>query len=93
MIACRNNALIQVGFFGAFRRSELTAICYEHLNEVPEGFEILIPKSKTDQTGEGLICALPYGKDVLCPVTALHQWLEKSQIKSENAASLVLKNM
>lgn len=81
LVACRNNALLQVSFFGAFRRSELIGIQFEHLKVVPEGCEIIIPRSKTDQTGEGLICALPYGNDTLCPVTALKEWLEKSQIK------------
>src|SRR5262249_55308564 len=49
LIDVRNNALFQIGFFGAFRRSELVAICWEHIHFVPEGIEILIPRSKTDQ--------------------------------------------
>ncbi len=75
----RNNALLQVGFFGAFRRSELVAIRWEHINFVPKGVEIFIARSKTDQEGEGHVCALPYGNDKLCPVTALQSWHEKCQ--------------
>ncbi len=78
----RNNALIQVGFFGALRRSELTHLQFEHLNFLPEGMEILIPRSKTDPTGEGQYCAIPYGDDRLCPVTALKIWCEKAKIQS-----------
>ena len=78
----RNNALIQLGFFGAFRRSELVNIQFEHVTFVPEGMEILIPRSKTDPTGEGQICAIPYGDDELCPVTALKVWCEKATITS-----------
>ena len=74
----RNNALIQAGFFGAFRRSELVAMCWEHVTFMPQGVEILIPRSKTDQEGKGNICAIPYGNSILCPVTALHRWREES---------------
>ncbi len=78
----RNNALLQIGFFGAFRRSELVSIQFEHITFVPEGMEILIPRSKTDQTGEGQSCAVPYGDDELCPVVALKIWCEKAGITS-----------
>ncbi len=77
----RNNALVQVGFFGAFRRSELTSIGIEHIRFVPEGMEILIPRSKTDQQGEGQWCAIPYGNQQLCPVTAVQSWLEKAGLQ------------
>jgi integrase len=77
---CRNNALLQIGFFGAFRRSELVAIEYAHLNFVSAGLEILIPRSKTDQGGQGTICAIPYGNEQLCPPTALRNWCERAAI-------------
>ena len=80
LIDLRNNALLQTGFFGAFRRSELAAIYFEHVTFVPEGMEILIPRSKTDQSGEGLVCAIPYGDKILCPVTAMKTWCEKANI-------------
>jgi integrase len=73
-IDIRNNALLQIGFFGAFRRTELVGICWHHIQFHPEGIEILIPKSKTDQIGEGQHCAIPYGNDVLCSVKALKAW-------------------
>lgn len=76
----RNSVLIQLGFFGALRRSELVGIQHEDLRFVPEGVEILIPRSKTDQSGEGQICAIPYGNKHICPVTMLKTWLEKSSI-------------
>ena len=49
----RNNALLQLGFFGAFRRSELANIQIEQLRFVLERIEIMIPRSKTDQAREG----------------------------------------
>jgi integrase len=82
LIDVRNNALLQIGFLGAFRRSELVAICWEHIHFVPEGIEILIPRSKTDQSGEGQVCAIPFGDNVLCPMTALTTWREQSGYSS-----------
>jgi len=81
LAAWRDNALLQIGFFGAFRRSELIAIQYENITWHKEGIEILLSHSKTDQTHEGQICAVPYGKDSLCPVSALKQWLQQANIQ------------
>lgn len=78
--ACRDNALLQIGFFGAFRSSELVKLHYEHVQWQDRGLDILIPHSKTDQTNEGVYCAIPEGNDQLCAVRALKQWLEKSTI-------------
>jgi integrase len=78
LIDIRNNALLQIRFLGAFRRSELVAIRWEHIRFVPEGIEILIPRSKTDQSGEGQVCAIPYADNTLCPVSALTTWREQS---------------
>jgi len=75
----RDRALLLLGFFGAFRRSELVAIDIEHLAWEPEGLIITLPRSKTDQTGEGKIKALPYGEGPLCAASALRQWLELSE--------------
>lgn len=76
----RDSALLQLAFFGAFRRSEIVALEYEHIHWQKQGVEILLPHSKTDQTNEGSYCAIPYGNEQLCPVTALKQWLEISNI-------------
>ena len=89
----RNNALLQTGFFGAFRRSELTALCWEHITYVPQGMEILIPRSKTDQEGIGEVIALPYGNHLLCPVNALKEWqIKLSSPKTGPVFCRLLKN-
>ena len=90
--AIRNNALIQIGFFGAFRRSELVALRWENIYFVDEGIEILIPKSKTDQGGEGQVCAIPFGNKNLCPVTALKQWQTVCEKDSGSVFSKSQKN-
>jgi len=87
----RNNALLQIGFFGAFRRSELVAMLWEHITFVSQDIEIVIPRSKTDQQGQGSTCAIPYGNSLLCPVTALNIWKEKSGISSGFVFRRILK--
>lgn len=78
----RDNAIIQVSYFGAFRRSELIALSIDDLTFEPEGLLINIRRSKTDQTGQGKVKALPYGKTgLLCPVKAMKQWLEAAKIE------------
>ena len=79
----RDKALILVGFSGGFRRSELVNIDYDDLEFVTEGVKIFIKRSKTDQSGEGMIKAIPYFDNKLfCPVTKLKDWINYSEIKS-----------
>ena len=79
LIDCRNRALLLVGFFGAFRCSELIGIKWSDITDVPEGMEIMVPRSKTDQAGEGEVSAIPSSPDVmLCPIAALAEWRERS---------------
>ena len=76
-IKLRNKALILIGFSGAFRRSELVAVELEDIDFVKEGVKIFIKKSKTDQSGEGMVKAIPYFNNVnFCPVLSLSNWIE-----------------
>ena len=79
--ALRDNALFQIGFFGAFRVSELLAVHIEDLKITPEGLRIVIPRSKTDPSGQGQFCAIPSGDETICPIRTLNIWLEKSHIQ------------
>lgn len=74
----RNQALLLMGYFGAFRRAELVNLRWESMEWAPEGLLIQLDRSKTDQIGEGLTCAIPVGPDAYCPVRALMQWREAS---------------
>ena len=79
----RDKAIILVGFSGGFRRSEIVNIDYDDIEFVTEGVKIFIKRSKTDQSGEGMIKAIPYfDNKSFCPVLALKHWIENSQIKS-----------
>ena len=51
----QNKALLLIGFSGGFRRSELVSIEYDDLDFVTEGVKIILRRSKTDQTGLGMI--------------------------------------
>ena len=76
----RDKALILVGYYSFCRRSELLGMNFEHLNFSVEGIQVLIPFSKTDQTGEGRMIFLPATNDKYCPVKALNYWLEIAMI-------------
>ena len=76
----RDKALILIGFYSFCRRSELLGMQFEHLHFANDGIQVLIPFSKTDQTGEGRMIFLPATKDDYCPVKALNHWLEIAMI-------------
>ena len=82
----RDKALILLGFAGGFRRSELVNIYHEDIEFVTEGVKILIKRSKTDQTGEGSVKAIPYfDNQEFCPVISLKNYINsKSNIKNES---------
>lgn len=80
LIYSRNRAIVLVGFFGAFRRSELSALKWEQIHFVRDGMVIILPRSKTDQTGEGQKCVIPFGNEVRCPVQALIEWRGASKL-------------
>lgn len=74
LMSCRDRALLLLGFFGAFRRSELVALQWEHIQFVSDGIIVMIPRSKTDQVGAGQHCVIPFGPAPRCPVRALIAW-------------------
>jgi integrase len=76
-IGIREQALLLVGFAGAFRRSELAALDWEDVEERPEGLVVTIRRSKTDAEGQGRKVGIPRGREV-CPVAALAAWREES---------------
>ena len=79
----RDKALILLGFAGGFRRSELVNIVHEDIEFVPEGVKILIKRSKTDQSGEGIFKAIPYfDNQEFCPVVTLKNYINKKLSKS-----------
>ena len=78
----RDRAILLVGYTGAFRRSELAQIRMEHLDFSLEGVEVLIPRSKGDQSGSGQIVAINRLNGPYCPVKALLTWIEAAGIEA-----------
>ncbi|HWQ74249.1 MAG TPA: site-specific integrase [Syntrophomonas sp.] len=83
LLGVRDQALLLVGFAGAFRRSELVNIDVEDLEFKREGIVVTLRHSKTDQEGKGRKVGIPYGSYCdTCPVRSLQTWLEQSGITS-----------
>lgn len=80
LLDVRNKALVLVGFFGAFRRSELVSLQWEQVSFESDGMIITLPRSKTDQTGQGAPCVIPFGSEGRCPVQALLEWRQQSKL-------------
>lgn len=78
----RDRAMLLVGLQGGGRRrSEIAAARVEHFEPTEGGFLWKIPRSKTDQTGRGLVVALTPVKDErYCAVRALRRWLTAAKI-------------
>jgi integrase len=76
----RDRALLLVGFAGAFRRCELSATECKWIERAEHGVVITLPRSKTDQEGNGRCVAIPWVGGPICPVGALEAWLELSGI-------------
>ncbi len=78
--AKRDNALLQLAFFGGFRRSEVAALQLDYVQWEAQGITLTLPRSKTDQSGDGITKAIPYGDGVCCPAKALRIWLAAAGI-------------
>ena len=78
----RDLALLLIGFGGAFRRSELSAVDCTAVSSSPEGIVVTLRKSKTDQEGEGRSILISYDHGLLCPVRALQRWKAISEISA-----------
>jgi integrase len=82
LIGRRDRVLALVGYAGGFRRSELADIRLSHLTFEPDSVDIYLPRSKTDQQGEGRTVTLPRGSlEETCPVTAIRNWLDSSGLR------------
>ena len=81
LIACRDRALLLLGFAGAMRRSELVALDVADVVETADGLIVTIRRSKTDQEGQGRKIGIPYGsKLATCPVRSLRAWKVRAKI-------------
>lgn len=79
MIGKRNRALLCLGFFGAFRRSELVALDVQDLDELADGIRVTIRKSITDKEGKEASVAILAGAKPRT-VEVLKAWIEAAGI-------------
>lgn len=71
----RDRALLLLGFFGAFRRSELVGLDVSDITHFPQGIVINIRDSKTDKTHEGQQIGIPPIADTeMDCITAIDAW-------------------
>lgn len=76
--AARDQALLLLGFWRAFRSDELSRLRIEHIRlRQGEGLQLFLPSSKTDRSNRGRVVQVPALKR-LCPVAAYALWLSES---------------
>jgi integrase len=76
-VGLRDRAILLLTFAGAMRRSEVARLRRRDLAIGNDGLRILVPRSKSDQTGEGHVLGIPRGLNkATCPVEALTRWLQ-----------------
>lgn len=82
LAACRDAALFSLGFFAALRAQELLKLERENVRFEDQGLLITLPRSKTDQSGEGQYCAIPKLDTQYCPFVLLDRWLRQAPLSS-----------
>jgi len=81
----RDAALLALGFFGAFRRSELAALRLRDVQDTGDRMTVTVTRSKTDQEGAGIVKAFVRRSDsAYCPVRLLRRWLSIRGSADEN---------
>jgi len=73
----RDRALLLVGWWGALRRSELSALVVGDVTDDPRGLLVNLKRSKTDQEGKGRTVPLHYHPGSACPVLAARSWMQR----------------
>ena len=87
----RDRALLLLGFTGAFRRSELTALNVPDLRFTEECLIVSLGKSKTNQLGDHEEKAIFYSPEpAVCPIRSLKAWLERVE-RSEGPVFVMLR--
>jgi len=80
--ALRDRAVLTLGWFGAFRRSELAALHVDDVEFVSKGMDVHIRRSKTDQEGRGRIVSILYASTPsVCAVRTLREWIKVTKPK------------
>ena len=72
----RDAFILLLGFAGAFRQSEIADLTVgDVVVDDHDGLHVTLRSSKTDQTGEGMVKAIPFGNDYrTCTPCAFVRW-------------------
>ncbi|API61277.1 integrase (plasmid) [Tardibacter chloracetimidivorans] len=81
--AVRDRAMLAIGMAAALRRSELAGLLIDDVELPPEGLRLLIGRSKTDQSGEGAVIAIPEGRRIR-PKALLLAWIDAAMEAARN---------
>jgi integrase len=77
----RDRAILTLGWFGAFRRSELVGLRVDDVAFTRDGLVVRVRKSKTDPHGAREVVGVPHAADPsVCAVRSLRTWLEAAGI-------------
>lgn len=72
----RDRLMILLGYWGAFRRSELVALNYEDVTLDKKGMLVRVVRGKTDQSGKGMTKPITANRNKkICPVEAWKAWI------------------
>lgn len=74
-LACRDRAILLVGFATGWRSAELAGLNLRDVAIFQSYMRLYLRRSKTDQLGLGREVRIPRGETGLCPVVALESWL------------------
>lgn len=80
VLGLRNRALLALGWYGAFRRSELVAFDISDLEWDDNGLIIRVPFSKTDQEGEGELVGIPFIDEQVCAARCVKAYVDAAGI-------------
>lgn len=77
----RDKTALLLTFAGCFRRGEVAELKVSDICFTERGAEVLLKRSKTDQTGEGIVKVIPFAQNTkMCAATYLKEWLKKSGV-------------
>ncbi len=76
--AVRDRAILAIGMAAALRRSEVVALTVDDITLVPEGIRLTIARSKSDQTRQGAVIAIPEGSRIR-PKALLLAWMTEAK--------------
>jgi integrase len=81
LIDVRDRAVVLLGFLSACRASNIVALDVDDATFTDEGVDLVLRRSKTDQTGRGFVVAVPAQlENRLCAARAVRAWIEAACI-------------